>query len=68
MWSPSSAAVKTARSRARTVRKRGRSASVTLRAIWVAGPKRSRSTSTEVRVSLLRSGSSVLTRRTAKSE
>ncbi len=68
VWSPSSAAVKTARSRARIARKRGTSASVTRRAIWEASPKRSRTTSTEDRASLPRVGSSVLTRRTAKSE
>ncbi|CAM5235892.1 hypothetical protein SFUMM280S_00009 [Streptomyces fumanus] len=62
--SPPSAASKTARSRARTPRNRVTSASVARRAAdWLS--RRSRTASTDVSESLPRTGSSVLTRRTA---
>lgn len=63
--SPPSAASNTERSRARTERKRVTSASVARRAADALTPKRSRMASTEVRQSLPRVGSSVLTSRTA---
>jgi hypothetical protein len=63
--SPWSAASKTARSRLRTERKRVTSASVARRAAEALTPNSSRTASTDVRVSLPRAGSSLLTSRTA---